>query len=490
FPFMSKGALELLGLGPDQLEDPQAAWELLLDEHVGPLRAAISASAAGLVPWDHSFQIQTRQGRRKWIRGHAVPTRGGDGATVWNGIFVDVTAQKASEEALRRVNEDLDRRLGELHQAEDELKRLARYDSLTGLPNRAFFLETLGQALPRAERRKTRLALVFVDLDGFKAVNDSLRHAAGDLTLRMVAERLRGCTRKSDVVARIGGDEFTILVQDLARADDASFVAQGVLDALSRSFHMSDREVPMSASVGISVYPEDGSEGETLLRHADLAMYRAKQEGKSTYRFFTVAMSERARERMALQGSLRRAVERGEFELHYQPVFHRQGPASLEALVRWRHPERGLITPGEFIAGAEEGGLILPIGAWVLRTACRFAQSLPLRDVRVAVNFSAKQFLQPDVVEDVSRALKDSGLHPSRLEFEVTESVVMSEVADVQERLTKLRGLGVQLTLDDFGSGYSSLSYLARFGFHRVKIDRTFVNGLPGNPESVAIVQA
>jgi len=201
-------------------------------------------------------------------------------------------------------------------------------------------------------------------------------------------------------------------------------------------------------------------------------------------------MSERARERMALQGSLRRAVERGEFELHYQPVFHKGGPPSLEALIRWRHPERGLITPGDFIHGAEEGGLILPIGAWVLRTACRFAQSLPRSDVRVAVNFSAKQFLQPDVVEDVQQALTDSGLSPGRLEFEVTEAVVMSDVADVQERLSRLRGLGVQLTLDDFGSGYSSLSYLARFGFHRVKVDRTFVKGLPGDDESVSIVQA
>ncbi len=490
FPFMSKGALELLGIEPEKLNDPRVAWDLVAAEHLGPLRASISASAAGLVPWDHAFEIQTREGRRKWIRGQAVPARGGDGSTIWNGIFVDVTAQKAAEEALRRVNEDLDRRLAELHQAEDELKRLARYDSLTGLPNRAFFLETLGLAVLRSERRKARLALVFVDLDGFKAVNDTLGHAAGDLMLRMVAERLRACTRKTDVVARIGGDEFTILVQDLARADDASFVAQGVLDALSRSFHLNERDVPMSASIGLSVYPEDGREGEMLLRHADLAMYRAKQEGKSTYRFFTVAMSERARERMALQGSLRRALERGEFELHYQPVLHKGGPPSLEALIRWRHPDKGLIAPGEFIHGAEEGGLILPIGSWVLRTACRFAHSLLRSDVRVAVNFSAKQFLQPDVVDDVQRALAESGLSPHRLEFEVTEAVVMSDVADVQERLGRLRGLGVQLTLDDFGSGYSSLSYLARFGFHRVKIDRTFVYGLPGDTESVSIVQA
>jgi diguanylate cyclase (GGDEF)-like protein/PAS domain S-box-containing protein len=490
FPFMSRGALDLLGIGEERLRDPQVAWDLITSEHVVPLRASISASAAGLVPWDHSFEIRTQEGRRKWIRGQAVPARTADGATIWNGIFVDVTAQKAAEEALRSVNEDLDRRLGELHRAEEELKRLARYDSLTGLPNRAFFLETLALALFRAERRKSRLALVFVDLDGFKAVNDTLGHAAGDLMLRMVAERLRGCTRKTDVVARIGGDEFTILVQDLARPDDASLVAQGVLDALSRSFHLNERDVPMSASIGVSVHPEDGAAGEVLLRHADLAMYRAKQEGKSTYRFFTVAMSDRVRERMALQGSLRRALEHGEFELHYQPVFHRGRRPSLEALIRWRHPEKGLITPADFIQGAEEGGLILPIGSWVLRTACRFAESLPQPDVTLAVNFSAKQFLQPDVVDDLHRALLDSGLAPARLEFEVTEAVVMSDVADVHERLGRLRSLGVRLVLDDFGSGYSSLSYLSRFGFHGVKIDRIFVKGLPGDSESVSIVQS
>jgi diguanylate cyclase (GGDEF)-like protein/PAS domain S-box-containing protein len=490
FPFMSRGARDLLGVTEERLRDPQVAWELVTPEHVAPLRASVAASAAGLAPWDECFEIRTQEGRRKWIRGQAMPERGPDGSTLWNGILADVTAQKAAEDALRRVNEDLDRRLADLHRAEDELKRLARYDSLTGLPNRAFFLETLSTAVYRAERRKARLALVFVDLDGFKAVNDTLGHAAGDLMLRMVAERLRGCTRRTDVVARIGGDEFTILVQDLARPDDASLVAQGVLDALSRPFHLNERDVPMSASIGLSVHPEDGADGEVLLRHADLAMYRAKQEGKSTYRFFTVAMSERARERMALQGSLRRALEHDEFELHYQPVFHKGARPSLEALIRWRHPEKGLVTPAEFIQGAEEGGLILPMGSWVLRTACRFAESLPAPEVRVAVNFSAKQFLQADVVDDVHRALLDSGLSPSRLEFEVTEAVVMSDVADVQERLGQLRRLGVRLVLDDFGSGYSSLRYLSRFGFHGVKIDRTFVKGLPDDSESVSIVQA
>ena len=298
--------------------------------------------------------------------------------------------------------------------AEADLQRFARYDSLTGLPNRSFFLDTLERTLSRAGRQRTRSALVFLDLDGFKAVNDGLGHAAGDIVLQTMAERLRAGTRSSDLVARIGGDEFTVLVQNLARADDAALVARGLLDRLAKPCRTDNHDVTLSASAGISVYPEDGTDADTLLRNADLAMYRAKQEGKNTYRFFTAEMSERALERMLLLDSLRSALERDEFEIVYLPVLYKDQAPSLEALLRWRHPKLGLVAPASFIAQAEESGLMLPIGAGVLRGATRFAASLEQRDVRVVVNLSARQFLQPNLVESVRKALEASSLEASQ----------------------------------------------------------------------------
>jgi diguanylate cyclase (GGDEF)-like protein/PAS domain S-box-containing protein len=490
FTFMSRGAVELFGVDSNRLrEEGSAPWQLVTPEHAAGIRQSLAASAATFSVWQADFQIKT-EGGLKWIHGQSVPSRLPNGGVVWNGIFVDVSALKAAEETLRKVNDDLDRRLADLRQAESELQRLARYDSLTGLPNRSFFMESLEQSLLRAERRHGRLALVFIDVDGFKTVNDSFGHAAGDLLLRALAERLRASTRKTDTVARIGGDEFTVMVHDLVRADDAALVAQGLLEQLSRPCALGDREVTITASVGISVFPEDGADGGTLLKNADLAMYRAKQEGKNGFRFFTASMSERARERMMLLSSLRRAVEAGELELHYQPVVHGGGAPSLEALIRWRHPEKGLVSPAEFIPVAEEGGLILTIGAWVLRTATVFAQGLARSDVRVAVNLSARQFLDPDLVKIVERALAESGLAPGRLELEVTESALMSDAEEVSQRLEHLRSIGLEITLDDFGSGYSSLGYLKRFRFHRIKIDRTFVHDLPGDADSTAIVDA
>jgi diguanylate cyclase (GGDEF)-like protein/PAS domain S-box-containing protein len=374
--------------------------------------------------------------------------------------------------------------------AEADLHRFARYDSLTGLPNRSFFLETLERTLSRAGRQRTRSALVFLDLDGFKTVNDGLGHAAGDVVLQTMAERLRGGTRSSDLVARIGGDEFTVLVQNLARADDAALVARGLLDRLSRPCRADNHEVSLSASAGISVYPDDGTDADTLLRNADLAMYRSKQEGKNTYRFFTAEMSERALERMLLLDSLRVALERDEFEIVYLPVVHRGGPPSLEALLRWRHPKLGVVTPASFIAQAEESGLILPIGAGVLRGATRFAATLERRDVRVVVNLSARQFLQPNLTATVEEALQKSGLEASRLELDLTESTVMTEGEETTERLRQLRALGVQLALDDFGTGYFSIRRIRDLGFRRLKIDRSLVAGLPGNAEQAAHVVA
>ncbi len=374
--------------------------------------------------------------------------------------------------------------------AEADLHRFARYDSLTGLPNRSFFLDTLERTLSRAGRQRTRSALVFLDLDGFKAVNDGLGHAAGDAVLQTMAERLRGGTRSSDLVARIGGDEFTVLVQNLARADDAALVARGLLDRLARPCKADEHEVTLSASAGISVYPDDGTDADTLLRNADLAMYRSKQEGKNTYRFFTAEMSERALERMLLLDNLRVALERDEFEIVYLPVVHREGPPSLEALLRWRHPKLGLVTPASFIAQAEESGLILPIGAGVLRGATRFAASLDRADVRVVVNLSARQFLQPNLVDSVEDALEKSGLQAARLELDLTESTVMTEGEETTERLRQLRELGVQLALDDFGTGYFSIRRIRDLGFRRLKIDRSLVSGLPANAEQAAHVVA
>jgi diguanylate cyclase (GGDEF)-like protein/PAS domain S-box-containing protein len=374
--------------------------------------------------------------------------------------------------------------------AEAEFQRFARYDSLTGLPNRSFFLDTLERTLSRAGRQRTRSALVFLDLDGFKAVNDGLGHAAGDTVLQTMAERLRAGTRSSDLVARIGGDEFIVLVQNLARADDAALVARGLLDRLARPCRADDHDVILSASAGISVYPEDGTDADTLLRHADLAMYRAKQEGKNTYRFFTAEMSARALERMLLLDSLRVALEQDQFEIVYLPVVHRAGAPSLEALLRWRHPKLGLVTPASFIAHAEESGLMLPIGAGVLRGATRFAASLERKDVRVVVNLSARQFLQPSLVESVEDALRKSGLEASRLELDLTEPTVMTEAEDTTERLRRLRELGVQLALDDFGTGYFSIRRIQDLGFRRLKIDRSLVSALPGNAEQAAHVVA
>jgi diguanylate cyclase (GGDEF)-like protein/PAS domain S-box-containing protein len=374
--------------------------------------------------------------------------------------------------------------------AEADLQRYARYDSLTGLPNRSFFLETLERTLSRAGRQRTRSALVFLDLDGFKAVNDSLGHAAGDVVLQTMAERLRAGTRSSDLVARIGGDEFTVLVQNLARADDAALVARGLLDRLARPCRADSHDVTLSASAGISVYPEDGTDADTLLRNADLAMYRAKREGKNTYRFFTTEMSERALERMLLLDSLRTALERDEFEIVYLPVLHRQGAPSLEALLRWRHPKLGLVAPASFIAQAEESGLILPIGAGVLRGATRFAASLEAREVRVVVNLSARQFAQPSLVESVQTALQASSLEASRLELDLTEASVMTEGEEATDKLRQLRRLGVQLALDDFGTGYFSIRRLRDLGFRTLKIDRSLVAELPSGEDQAAQVEA
>ncbi|MBX6342067.1 MAG: EAL domain-containing protein, partial [Thermomicrobiaceae bacterium] len=364
-------------------------------------------------------------------------------------------------------------------------------------PNRALLLDELAHALARARRHGRQLAVLFLDLDNFKLVNDSLGHETGDRLLVAVAERLRGCLRASDIAARLGGDEFTVVLEEVRDPADATRLAERVLEALRGPYAVGAQEVFVTPSIGI-VLSRDGEERpEDLLRDADVAMYRAKRRGKARVELFDPRMNQEVQARLQLESDLRRAIERGEFLLHYQPQV--QLPAGwivgFEALLRWRHPRRGLVPPGEFIPIAEETGLIVPLGAWVLEEACRQARAwtdaIPsAADLVVSVNLSSRQFQQPDLVARVRDTLGRTGLSPRNLAIEITESAVMEDVEGAVATLQALAALGVQLMIDDFGTGYSSLSYLKRFPVHALKIDRSFVDGLGAEIEDTVISSA
>jgi len=387
--------------------------------------------------------------------------------------------------------------LGQHHQrtlAEDALKFVAAHDALTGLPNRLEFQDQLEAALRRARRERSPLAVVFIDLDRFKLLNDSMGHGAGDRFLQECARRIKDALRQSDTVARIGGDEFVVMLEGMERPQDITAVVQKLLERLKQPFPAEGREFAASASIGISLYPADGIDAASLIKHADMAMYRAKQQARGSYRFFAASMNEEMERRFTLEADLRRALERDELVLYYQPrVGARSGRINgVEALLRWRHPQRGLVTPGEFIPLAEETGLIVPIGEWVLKAACARARQWREEgfDLRVSVNLSARQFAEKTLVEEVARALRSSGLEPEALELEVTETLVMENPAQAAQTLEELKALRVGLSLDDFGIGYSSLSYLKMFPFDALKIDRAFVAGIPADREDVAIAEA
>jgi len=379
--------------------------------------------------------------------------------------------------------------------AEERLHYLAHYDDLTGLPNRVLFADRLNQAMIDAGRHGRLVGVAFLDLDRFKTINDSLGHAIGDMLLKNVAERLSRCVRDGDTVARLAGDEFTIVMADMAHTDHAAQVARKVLDSLSQPFHIADHELFTSASLGMTLYPPDDSTVEGLLRNADIAMYRAKEHGGNSYHFYAADMTAKAHERLSLENDMRRALEREEFVLHYQPIVSVQtcSVVALEALVRWDHPSRGMISPADFIPLAEETGLILQLGEWVLRTAIRDGMGLAqngLPEPRIAVNVSALQFRQQEIVRSVQHMLTAAGMRPNRLQLEITESVLMQNVEVTARALQELSESGVELSLDDFGTGYSSLSYLKRFPIDVLKIDGSFVRGIPGDSDDAAIVNA
>ena len=383
----------------------------------------------------------------------------------------------------------------ERKQAEERLQHLAQYDALTGLPNRALLADRFLQAVLRAGRNHTLVGVMLVDLDRFKQINDTLGHTTGDGLLREVTARLQQCLRDCDTLSRQGGDEFAILLPDLATHDDVAWMAQRMLESVAEPYRLGDHELHASCSIGISLYPRDGQNPEVLLRNADIALYRAKDMGRNNYQFYLSGATMLSRERLNIENSLRHAVNRQELELYYQPKwdFRTGAIRSVEALIRWNHRELGLLPPVRFIPIAEDSGLILSVGEWVLRTAvCQVGQLH--RDgfagLRVAVNLSARQFRQADLADLVQGVLAESAFEPNCLELELTESILMNPTDDNLATLKAFKALGVRVAIDDFGTGYSSLGYLQRFPLDVLKIDRAFITDLPASTSSVAIVEA
>ena len=379
--------------------------------------------------------------------------------------------------------------------AKVEMDHLAHHDVLTDLPNRILLQDRFSQVIELARRQGRQLAVMFMDLDQFKHINDSLGHAVGDQLLRSVAQRLVGCVRHSDTVSRQGGDEFVLLFPYIEHAEDAARSAQKILAALALPHSIDRHDLHIGASIGISIYPDDGQDAETLIKSADTAMYHAKENGRNNYKFFEQSMNVRAVQRQSTEASLRRALERQEFLLHYQPKInlHSGTVVGVEALIRWQHPQRGLLLPAQFVSIAEDCGLILPIGRWVLRAACSQARAwlqAGLPPITIAVNTSTLEFRAEDFLENIRATLEDTGLEPRYLELELTESVLMRDAESTDSVLHVLADLGVKLAVDDFGTGYSSLSYLRQFPIDTLKIDQSFVNKMTSNADDAAIVRA
>ncbi len=389
------------------------------------------------------------------------------------------------------------RDVSERKRFEAEILHQATHDTLTGLPNRTLFRELLIHGMAQATRAENLLAVLFLDLDGFKNINDTLGHAEGDALLRAVAQRIVGALRKDDVVARQGGDEFTILLQGVKEVQDITLIADNLLKAIARPYVSGPHEMHITSSIGITVFPFDDNDADNLLRNADTAMYQAKADGKNAFRFYTAEMNAAMRSRLEIENGLRQALQDGQFVLHYQPQVSVEtgGILGVEALIRWQHPVQGLLAPTTFISIAEESGLIEPIGEWVLATACRQIQTwraLGLGDIKVAVNLSARQFQRPNLLDTIRRILAETGVDgcPWLLELELTESMVMRDVEKSVVTLKRLREMGLLLAIDDFGTGYSSLSYLKRFPINMLKIDKSFIDGITTDADDAAIATA
>jgi diguanylate cyclase (GGDEF)-like protein/PAS domain S-box-containing protein len=500
------GAVAYIERGPGE-------GEVILRRAAGLAEPALDAQAATLAPGEPLGYVLERSEHAllnapwtsraplpfAWSAAYAsavlVPVPGGLGA---RGALCALSEQPGAlgPEETRFLGAAASLLSAALHRFDSEarLAYLAQFDALTGLPNRALLFDRFSQMAVQARRRGTTLGVLFIDLDEFKLVNDTLGHAAGDELLREVASRLKSTVRPGDTVARISGDEFAVVLLDLSRPDDAAIVAQKILDRLAAPVMIGGQETFITASVGISTFPADGKDAEVLLGAADAAMYRAKQAGRNAFQFFTIEINQRTRARAQLGGELRRAFERREFQLAWQPKIDLASgrPRGAEALLRWGHPERGIITSGEFIPVLEETGLIVPVGEWVLRAACedlRRWQAQGLKELHVAVNLSARQFRQQDLDVRIRDVVESAGVDPSKIELEITESQLMNDPEQAVRVLRALTGAGLRIAIDDFGTGYSSLAYLTRFPLTSLKIDKSFVADVLTDEADATIVR-
>jgi len=467
--FCNQRYLEMYGLSPETVSQGSSLRELLNHQRVvGALREDIDNYVANLL--EDIAQGKTSSGIAKSADGRAFsfmhkPIAGGG----WITTYEDITDRQ---------------------QAEERIIHMARHDALTDLPNRTMLRERLEYELKRVKRGEC-LAVLCLDLDHFKAVNDTLGHPVGDELLKAVAERLRRCTREPDTVARLGGDEFAIIMTGMLDPSDAAVLARRIRDSITKPYHLDGHQILADISIGISLSPIDATEPDLLLKNADMALYGAKGDGRGMYRYFEPEMDARMKARREVDMDLRAALVNAELELYYQPLVNLQDNqiTAFEALLRWNHPRRGLVSPAEFIPIAEETGLIIPIGEWVLRRACQETAKWP-SNIKVAVNLSAVQLKGRKLADVVVDALATSGVSADRLQLEITETILMQDTFNSLATLQKLRALGVQIALDDFGTGYSSLSYLRSFPFDKIKIDRSFIQDLSKGAEPLAIVHA
>lgn len=478
-PYISEAVREMAGVEPSEaMKDLSAILRRVVPEDRGMLRRFSQVSLNEMQAWQCEFRVEMPDGSQRWHMTSVAPHLEPDGSILSHGFTTDITDRK---------------------QAEREIERLAFYDPLTGLPNRRLLLDRLQRAVAVSMRTRQRGALLFIDLDNFKDLNDTLGHDIGDLLLTQVAQRLVAGVREVDTVARFGGDEFVVMLENLASepaeaARRVRVVAEKLLEQVNQPLELGGQHHYSSPSIGITLFGEERHSVDELLKQADLAMYEAKAGGRNTLRFFDPTMQASVNARLHLEADMRQGLVREEFFVHYQPVVdHRAKLVGAEVLARWQHPQRGLVSPAEFIALAEQSGFILPLGHFVLAQACgqlaRWAQDPATEGLYLAVNVSARQFLHPGFVDEVLQLLHASGANPHRLTLELTESLLLSDAQDAGTRMSMLKAHGVCFSLDDFGTGYSSLSYLKRLPLDQIKIDQSFVRDVLSDPNDAAIVR-